>query len=204
MRRRHSPLLSVGSALLVAVLGLAGCADDGEPADEPTTEPTTSESPSGSETPDAVETPVAGAGADIDPTDLGSWCGAITPEQLSGAAGVEVADITSVGDGVQACTADLPGVELTITWGSEPTKQSFDRYAASFERPAGVYETSDVTLDGGQPAVVAVQDGVRTAFAGTVLDGRTTQVAVIAVADQDSDPQQLGDLAQQLLAVYFA
>lgn len=191
MPDRPAPLLSLGAALLVAVLGLASCADGGGPADEPTTQ-----------TSDAVETPVAGSGAGIDPTDLGSWCGAITPEQLSGASGLEVADITSDGDGVQACTADLPGAELLITWGSETTTKSFERYAADFDRPAGLYEVTEVSLAGDQPAVVAVQDGVRTAFTGTVLDGRTTQVAVIAVADQDADTQELGDLAQQLLAVY--
>ena len=202
MRRRPSPLLSVGAAVLVALL--TGCADDSGPDAEPTSEPTTSESPSGSESPDAVETPVAGSGADVDPADLTSWCGAITPAQVAGATGFEVAEVTGDGEGVQSCDADLPGAELLITWGSESTGKSFERYAAGFDRPAGVYESSEVTLDGGQPAVVALQDTARSAVAGTVVDGRLTQVAVIPVGLQDADPQELGEVARQMLAVYFA
>lgn len=203
MRRRPSPCLSLGAALLIGLLG-AGCSGDTEPT-EPTDEPTTSQSPSESESPtvDATETPVAGSGAAVDPADAAAWCGAITPEQLAGATGYEVAEVASDGEGVQACTADLPGSELLLTWGSEPTRKSFEQYAASYDRPAGVYAPTTITLDGGQPAVVAPRPDSPTAFAGTVADGRLVQVTVSGVAAMDADPDELADVATQVLAVYF-
>lgn len=202
MRRRPSPFLSVGAALLVGLLA-TGCADDTEPT-EPTDEPTTSGSPSASDTPipDATETPVAGSGASIDPEDAEAWCGAVTPAQLAGATGVEVAAVESGGDGVQACGADVPDALRVIIWGSEPTRKTFDQYAASFERPAGVYEPSTITLDGGQPVVVAPRPGSPTAYAGTVVDGRLVQVVVNARVDLEEDSEELGEVARQILAVY--
>lgn len=186
-------------ALLVVATVSAGCGGEADPTGP---EQPSSQAPSSSATDGADELPVAGAGADVDPADAGAWCGAVTPAQLGGAAGFEVAAIRSDGAGVQSCTADLPGAELVITWGSEPTRKSFERYAAGFDRPAGVYDATDVTLASGQPAVVALQDSSTTAFAGTVADGRLIQVTVIAVAAQDADLSSLGEAAQQVLAVY--
>lgn len=204
MRRRPSPLRSAAAAVLVCLLATAcgGDADteEGAPAG-PATSETSNTEPDGSQEP-APEPLVAGAGAGIDPADTAGWCGAVTPEQLSAATGYDVAAVDDFGQGLTTCDADLPGVELRISWGSEPTQKSFERYEAGFDRPADVYETSTTTLGDEQPAVVALQPGVRTAFAGTVADGRLTQVVVIAVAAQEADPVELGDIARQLLAVY--
>lgn len=202
--RRPSPIQSVGAALLVVLLS-AGCADDTEPVDEPTTSTSASDDPtSESPTDEPTEGPVAGSGADIDPADVEAWCGAVTPEQLAAATGYEVDAVETYGSGTGTCNADLPGSEVTLSWGAEATKQSFERYAAGYDKPAGVYEPSDITLDGGQPAVVALQPGVRAAFAGTVVDGQVTEVRVTALVAQDADPEELGQIAQQVLAVYFA
>lgn len=190
---------AVGAALLVGLL-CAGCADDPEPEEGgATAEPTATTSDSPSET--AAGTPIAGAGAEVDPTDAQAWCGAVTPEQLAALTGFEVSEVQADGDGVQTCGADLPGVELMITWGAEPTKKSFEQYAGSFDRPAGVRERTDITL-GDQPAVVATQETPPTAFAGTVVDGRLVQVLVTGVVATDADPADLGEKARQLLAVY--
>jgi hypothetical protein len=199
MRRRPSPIRSVGAALLVVALLGAGCADDGEPVDEPTSSTSTTEEP----TEEPSQGPVAGSGAGIDPADGAAWCGAITAEQLAGATGYEVTEVASDGDGVQSCTADLPGSELLLTWGSEPTGKSFKQYAASYDRPAGVYAPTTITLDNGQPAVVAPRPDSPTAFAGTVADGRLVQVTVSGVVAMDADPDELADVATQVLAVYF-
>ncbi|GAA5113359.1 hypothetical protein GCM10023339_17610 [Alloalcanivorax gelatiniphagus] len=205
MRRRASRLQSVGAALVVVLLA-AGCSDDTEP-DEPTTQSPSSDSPTGSPTEDPTEEPaegpVAGTGAGIDPGDVKAWCGAVTPEQLSAATGFEVAGVASADAGVQSCTADLPGTELLLTWGSEPTKKSFEQYAAGYDRPAGVYAPTTTTLAGGQPVVVAPRPDSPTAFAGTVVDGRLVQVAVSGVVAVDADPDDLGEVASQVLAVYF-
>lgn len=201
MRRRPSPILSVGTAVLVGLLS-AGCADDETPADGPTSEPTPSSSESETPTTEPTETPVAGAGAQIDPKDATAWCGAVTPEQLAGLTTYEVAGIDAAGTDVQTCTADLPDSELLITWGSEPTKKSFEQYAASFDRPVGVYAPSTITLDGGQPAVVAPRPASPTAYAGTVVDGQLFQVVVSGVTVLDADSDDLGEMARQVLAVY--
>lgn len=204
MRRRPSPFLAVGAALLVVLLS-AGCADDTEPVDEPTSSASPSEEPTSDEpTEEPAEGPVAGSGAEVDPADVEAWCGAVTPEQLAAATGFEVAAVETYGSGIGTCNADLPGSEITVSWGAEATKQSFERYAAGFDKPAGIYEPSDLTLDGGQPAVVALQPGVKAAFAGTVVDGQVTQVRVTALVAQDADPEELGEIARQVLAVYFA
>ena len=207
MRRRPSPIRSVGAALLVVALLGAGCADDGGPADEPTGSTSPTEEPTEEPTADPTEEPsqgpVAGSGAGIDPADGAAWCGAVTPEQLAAATGFEVAAVATDGDGVQTCTADLPGTELLVTWGSERTKKSFETYAASYDRPAGVYAPTASTLDGGQPVVVAPRPDSPAAFAGTVVDGRLVQVAVSGVVALDADSDDLGEVARQVLAVYF-
>ena len=63
MRRRPSPIQSVGAALLVVLLS-AGCADDSEPTDEPSTsatdEPT--EEPTDEPTEEPTEEPVGSWG----------------------------------------------------------------------------------------------------------------------------------------------
>lgn len=198
--QRRSVAQRVGAALLVGLL-CAGCADDPEPEDVDTTSEPEPSSESPVET--AVETPVAGSGADVDPADATAWCGAITPEQLAGLTGFEVEGVDDFGTGLTTCGGNLPGVDLRISWGGEPTRKSFEQLEASYAKPAGVYESSTVELDGGQEAVVALQPSVRTAFAGTVVDGRHTQVVVSAVAAQDADPAELGEMARQILAVYF-
>lgn len=208
MRRRPSPIQSVGATLLVVLLG-AGCADDAEPTDDPTTSDSPSseaptEEPTQEPTEGSAEGPVAGAGAEIAPEDVEAWCGAVTPEQLAAATGYEVEAVETYGSGIQTCNADLPGSEVTLTWGAEATKQSYERYAAGFDKPAGVYEPTEVALGSGTPSVVAIQPGVRAAFAGTVVDGRLTQVRVTALVAQDADPEELGEIARQVLAVYVA
>lgn len=202
MRRRPAPLLSLVAAVLVTLL--AGCADDTEPVDEPTASTPTADEPTSEATEETVEGPVAGAGAAIDPADVDAWCGAITPEQLSAATGYEVVAIEPRGSGLTTCRADVSGSEVDVWWGVEPTKKSFERFEASWERPAGVYDPSTITLDSGQPAVVALQEVPPTGFAATVVDGSNVQALVSALVEQDADPEVLADVAQQVLAVYFA
>ena len=197
MRRRPSPIQSVGAALAVVLLS-AGCADDTEPTDEPTT------SASDGRRPRSRRGPVAGSGADIDPADVDAWCGAITPEQLSAATGYDVVAIEPRGSGLTVCRAELSDLEVDIWWGAEPSRKSFEKFEASWEKPAGVYDASTVDLDSGQPAVIALQEVPPTAFAATVVDGSNVQARVSALAAQDADPEELAAIAQQVLAVYFA
>lgn len=206
MRRRPAPILSLGAALLVALLG-AGCADGTEPVDEPSTSAssgTPTDEPTQEPAEEPAEGPVAGAGADIDPADVEAWCGAITPEQLSAATGYEVVAIEPRGSGLTTCRADLAGSEVNVWWGAEPTERSFERFEASWDRPAGVYDPSTITLDSGQPAVVALQEVPPTAFAATVVDGSNVQALVSALVEQDADNEALAEVARQVLAVYFA
>jgi hypothetical protein len=192
---------ALGTALLVGLL-CAGCADDPEPGGGGTAapSPTTSDSP----TDPAAGTPVAGSGADLDPSDPQSWCSAVTAAQLGALTDYEVADVYASGDGLQSCVADLPGNELLLTWGTEPTKKSFEQYAAGFDKPAGVYEPSVISLGEGQSAVVAPRPDTPTAFAGTVVDGRVVQVSVAGVVVQDADSDELAEMARQVLAAYVA
>ena len=205
MRRRPSPLQSVGAVLLVAVLA-AGCADDADADPEPTTsssdEPTNE--PTEEPTEEPAEGPVAGSGAEIDPADVEAWCGAITPEQLSAATGYEVVAIEPRGSGLTTCRADLSGSEVDVWWGAEPSSRSFEKFEASWEKPAGVYDPTTISLDSEQPAVVALQEVPATAFAATVVEGSNVQARVSALVEQDADPGELSDIAQQVLAVYFA
>lgn len=190
---------SVAALLLVSLVS-TGCGGGSEPEDTPavTDPPSSSSEEEGTGTP---EGPVPGAGADIDPSDAEAWCGAVGAQQLAAASGWEVEAIDSYGTGVGTCSASLPDNEVSATWGSEETSKSFDRYAASFDKPAGTYEVTEVDL-GGQPALVALQPDATTAFAGTVEDGRLTQVVLVGLVDQDADPAELGEVARQVLAVY--
>jgi hypothetical protein len=204
---RPAALPSLAAALLVGLLA-AGCGGSEEDrADGATEDPTASASPDDSE-PEATEpsgdTPVAGAGADVDPSDPQAWCGAVTADQLGALTDYEVVDVYASGDGLQTCVADLPGNELLLTWGTEPTKKSFEHYAAGFDKPAGVYEPTVVTLGEGRPAVLALRPDTPTAFAGTVVDGRVVQVSVAGVVVQDADSDELAEMARQVLAAYVA
>ncbi len=156
-----------------------------------------------------TETPADGParrlpGADIDPADVDAWCGAITPEQLSAATGYDVVAIEPRGSGLTVCRAELSDLEVDIWWGAEHSRKSFEKFEASWEKPAGVYDASTVDLDSGQPAVIALQEIPPTAFAATVVDGSNVQARVSALAAQDADPEELATIAQQVLAVYFA
>lgn len=205
MRRRPSPLRSAAAAVLVCLLATA-CSggSDADPDDgEPTTAETADPEASASEEP-APEPLVAGSGAGIDPGDTDAWCGAITPAQLSAATGYDVVAIEPRGSGLTVCRADLAELEVDIWWGSEGTARSFEQFEASWEKPAGVYDPTTITLDSGQPAVVALQDVPPTAFAATVVDGTNVQARVSALVEQDADPADLATIAEQVLAVYFA
>jgi hypothetical protein len=204
MRRGPSPLRSAAATVLVCLLATA-CSDgsDADPEDGASTEPTTSASSEASESEEPAPGPlVAGSGAGIDPANADAWCGAITPEQLTGLLGVEVAAVDPSGAGVQQCTADLPGSGYLVTWGAERTGKSFERYAAGFDRPPGVHDPRTITLDGGKPAVLAPRPESPTAFAGTVVDGRLVQVAISGVVATDADSEELAEMAGQILAVY--
>ena len=115
-----------------------------------------------------------------------------------------VADVYSSGADLQTCVADLPGNELLLGWGAQPTEQSFEEYVARLEDGSGDLDAHPVELGDGRPAVVAWGPGAPSAFAGTVVDGRVVQVSVAGVVDQDADPEALGDMARQVLAVYVA
>ena len=207
MRHRPAALPSLAAALLVGLLATGCGGGEEDPTDGATEAPTTSASPEDTEPAGAEPIdggPVAGAGADVDPSDPQAWCGAVTAEQLGALTAYEVADVYASGDGLQTCVADLPGNELLLTWGTEPTKKTFEQYAARFEKPAGVYEPTVVTLGGGQSAVVAPRPDTPTAFAGTVVDGRVVEVAVAGVVVQDADSDELAEMAKQVLAAYVA
>lgn len=204
MRRRASPLHPAAAAVLVCLLATACGGGDADPeGDEPTSSESSSPEPGGSQEP-APEPLVAGSGAGIDPKDSDAWCGAITPQQLSAATGYDVVAIEPRGSGLTVCRADLAELEVDIWWGSERTRRSFEQFEASWEKPAGVYDPTTITLDGGQPAVVALQDVPPTAFAATVVDGSNVQARVSALVEQDADPADLATIAEQVLAVYFA
>lgn len=181
--------------MLVCLLATA-CSDgsDVDPEGGASAEPTTAEP--------APEPLVAGSGAGIDPGDTDAWCGAITPEQLSAATGYDVVAIELRGSGLTVCRAELAEPEVDIWWGSEGTGRSFEQLEASWERPAGVYDPTTITLGSGQPAVVALQDVPPTAFASTVVDGTNVQALVSALVEQDGDPADLATVAEQVLAVY--
>ncbi|QBX55105.1 hypothetical protein EXE58_06300 [Nocardioides seonyuensis] len=204
-------LLLPCSLLLVGAMS-AGCTDEPEPTEgsdksSASSSETPSETPSKSETPNEGETtgegPVAGAGAGLSPENAKEWCGVITPEQLSALTGYEVTGVWGRREGVNTCSTELPGLELNITWGSEPTKKSFEQYAAGWDRPAGVFDVAEVELPNGRPAVVATQPVPETGHAGAVVDGRVIQVLVSEVIpDEASTVEDLGAMARQILAVY--
>ena len=192
-------LLLPCSFLLVAAVS-AGCTDAPEPierSEDSSASP--SETPSG--TPDdsagTGEGPVAGSGASLSPEDRATWCGVVTADQLSALTGYEVTEVRGEERGLRSCSAELPDLELQITWGSEPTGKTFEKYAAGWERPAGVYDVSEVELPGGQPAVVATQAVPQAGHAGTVLDGQVVQVLVAEVVPDDATTvDDLGDVAE--------
>jgi hypothetical protein len=192
---------SVAALLLVGLVS-TGCGGGSEPEETPTgtDSPSSPSSPTEEQT-GTADGPVPGAGADTDPSDAEAWCGAVSAQQLAAASGWEVEAIDSYGSGIGTCSASLPGNEVSVTWGSEETSKSFDRYAAGFDTPPGTYEVTDVDL-GGQPALVVLQPKATAAFAGTVEDGRLTEVRLIGLVDQDADPAELGEVARQVLAVY--
>ena len=194
MRRHLSLSRTAGALVLVGLLGSA-CGSDTEPEDRAAEEAPSSDA--------SVEGgPVAGAGAGLDPEDVRSWCLAVTPEQLTALAGAEVADVHSSGDALQTCVANFPDNELLAGWGSEPTELSYDEYAEQLAALGEGQETESVTLGADQPALVAWSPDAPSAYAGTVVEGRIVQVSVSGVLDQDADPEGLGEMARQLLAVY--
>jgi hypothetical protein len=194
MRRGSSLPKAAGALLLVGLLSSA-CGSDADPEDRAAREdPSSDESVEGG--------PVAGAGVGLDPEDVRSWCLAVTPEQLTAVTGAEVADVYSSGDALQTCVANFPGNELLAGWGTEPTKLSFDEYAEELAAQGEGLETETIRLGADQPALVAWSPDAPSAFAGTVADGRIMQVSVSGVLDQDADPEGLGEMARQVLAVY--
>lgn len=199
------------SVLIVAALS-AGCTDDSDPAggsEETSASPSQAPSETADETSDESETtgegPVAGSGAALPPKRRTKWCGAVTADQLNALTGYEVARVRGDGrqPGLVACSAELPDLELQITWGSVPAKKSFEQYAATWDRPAGVFDVTDVELPNGQPAVVATQPVPETGHAGTVVDGQLIQVLVgEVIPDEGTTVEDLGAMAETILAVY--
>jgi hypothetical protein len=206
MRRHRLPAVLVPLLLAAA---LAGCGSDDEPEDasspaSPT--PTSSTPQSGEPTRDAGQGPVAGSGAALSPAKAEQWCAAVTPEQLTALTGFEVVDVSVLGKGVSTCRAELSGFDLEISWGSESTRESQEQYAASWTRPAGVYEVTDLTLAGGQPAVAATAASPRNAAAGFVSGGRLVEARVVAFGAEDdtTGADDLAGIAEALVAVYAA
>ena len=190
-------------SLLLAGAVSAGCTDAPEPI-ERTEEP----SPSSSVTPDEGGTtgagPVAGSGAGLSPKNGKQWCSAVTADQLSALTGFEVTQVWGRTDGLNSCSTELPGLELMISWGSERTSESFEKYAAGWERPPGVFDVTELDLSGGRPAVLATQSAPQeAAYAGTVIDGRVVEVTVAEVIPgEETTLEHLGAVAEQILAVY--
>ncbi|EON25620.1 hypothetical protein [Nocardioides allogilvus] len=195
------------AALLVTVLA-AGCTDDSDETSDPDSTSAPSQAPSSETSSDdlsesAAEGPVAGAGAALSPDKPKQWCNAITADQLAAVTGTEVAAVTDWSTGIQACGADLPGVEFQITWGSEPTKQSFTKYAETWNHPADAFAVRDAELPGGKPGLVATQPVPEAGHAGTVIGGRLIEVSVSEVIPDDmKSVDDLGAIAEQILAVY--
>lgn len=181
------------------VLPLAlGCTGGDDPSGDP--DPTDGPTPTGS---GATAGPVAGSGAGLSPDDPAAWCGAVTAAQLTALTGFEVSAVDSRGTGVATCEAELPGVDLRLEWGSEATRQTPERYAAGWSRPAGVFTVTPVSLPGRASGVRATTPSPRRATAGAVVDGRLVEVTVVAVAADDTvTAEDLGAMAEQVLAVY--
>lgn len=178
---------TAAAVVLLAVLGACGDPEPDSSSQTPSDVPTTTADPEPTteQRAPAAAPLVPGTGAGLAPQPIDQWCAAITREQLTALMGIEIEEVrsTSYVGGGEGCSAtplveELSDPSFVIDWKADD-EDSLEPLRAELRGSATPVDVRDVTLRGGQPALTARMEPVRSTVTAAVVDGRVVRASFL-------------------------